>query len=126
MSELTETRTVNQPEADTCQIGWKEGGSGILAGILAALCCAVPPLLGILGLTGAAALLGSMPFTYHLIFQWIALGIIVPTWGWFVWNVSRMSNNHRWSAKTLGIGFVLLLVSAYVVKTWYAHIFLMG
>lgn len=110
----------------SCSIGWKEGSGGILAGVFAALCCTMPPFLGVLGLTGLAGLLGSMPFTYHLVLQWSALVILVFTWGWFGWKWSRMDTPRRRSVPTILVGLVLLFISFYVLKTWYAHVFLMG
>lgn len=126
MNKSSESSYENQSEPDACRITWKEGGSGLLAGLFAVLCCAAPPLLGVLGLTGVATLLGSMSFTLHLVFQWIALGLIALTWFWFGWKISIMSSSNRWSPMTLGVGFILILVTVYIVKTWYAHVFLMG
>lgn len=116
----------NNTSGNSCSISWKEGGSGVLAGFLAALCCAVPPFLGVLGFTGLAGILGAMPFTYHLVLQWLALGLVLITWGWYGWKLKQMTRAQRSSPRTIIVGILLILVSLYVVKTWYAHMFLMG
>jgi len=94
--------------------------------VLAALCCALPPLLGVLGLSGLAGVVGSMPFTYHLVLQWMVLGLILFTWGWFGWKWTRMNQDNRRSYWTIVTGIILVIVTLYLVKNWYAHIFLMG
>lgn len=105
--------------------GWQEGSTGIIAGIFAAVCCTFPPILAALGFTAAAGALAAMPFAYHLVLQWAALGLLAVGWWWFLRAWLRAQDEVRWSWPNITTGLIMLVATAYVVKTWIGHMFLM-
>ncbi len=105
---------------------WSDGRIPVFAGLVAGLCCGAPPILGTLGLTGLAAALSSIPFGMHLVLQWMALGLILAAWGWIVFRWRRTPSSSRWTARTVVLGTILVAATLYVLKNWYAHVFVMG
>lgn len=109
-------------ESSTPTVGWKDGFLGILAGSGAGLCCVGPLLFGAVGLSGTAGLLASMPFVYHVILQWISLGIIVGAWSWFLYKWFQLPGKQRWNRVAVITSLLLIGVSVYVVRSWARHV----
>lgn len=122
-TESSERTIQSEARGEAC--GWQEGSTGILAGIFAAVCCTFPPLLAALGLTGLAGVLSAMPFAYHLVLQWVALGFIAVGWWLFLRSWLKAQDDVRWSWPNIATGMIMLLATAYVLKTFIDHMFLM-
>ncbi|MFB6345851.1 MAG: hypothetical protein ABEK50_08790 [bacterium] len=125
MNETKQTDQATQSEASGEACGWQEGSTGILAGLFAAVCCTFPPLLAALGLTGLAGVLSAMPFAYHLVLQWVALGFIAIGWWLFFRAWFRFKGDARWSWPNITTGVIMVLATVYVLKTFIGHMLLM-
>lgn len=103
-------------------ISWWDGFLGILAGSGAGLCCVVPVILGVIGLSGLAGITASMPFVYHIILQWVALGILVVAWSLFLRKWLKLPKSQRWNRISIFTGLILIAVSVYVIRSWTTHV----
>lgn len=104
------------------EIGWKDGLLGIVAGTGAGICCLGPVVLGLVGLSGLAGTLSALPFFYHVILQWIALGIMAGAWIIFLYRWINQPEENRWNRVSVLTGGLLVIMTLYVIRSWVTHI----